>query len=529
MASGCCPSSITLPTLSSPVEGSDLPMPYLIGCDVGTTNLKVVLYDVEQRVYRVFSCPTRTYYPRQGWAEYHADEIWADLVGLLHRAVRQLSDPAAVKGVAVASMGEAGLLIDAQGQPLTPIIAWFDCRTEAQSQWWKENVGQTKVYTITGHPIHPSFGVNKLMWLRDYSPTTYSKAAHWLSVEDFVLYRLSGMLATDYSIASRTMAFDIAAHQWSGFLLEQAGISQDLMTPALPGGTAIGTVTKRSAQETGLPRGTPVATGGHDHICASFAVGAHKSGSLLDSTGTSESLILTVSEMLHSPEMCRYNFAQECHVVEDRYAVLAGFPVAGYGIEWLNRVMEHGEVTRDYGLAEAAQAPPGAEGLFFLPHLRGSGSPTFDPFCRGAVIGLRPVHSRGHLLRAAVEGVCYELKSNLLALESAVGSPVEVIYATGKVTQNDLWLQTKADVTGKRLRVPQLSETAGLGAALLAGLGAGVFATPEEAVASLEVKCREVEPHADRVAFYQTQYEVFYSRIYPALKDLYHTLGADNV
>jgi len=130
---------------------------------------------------------------------------------------------------------------------------------------------------------------------------------------------------------------------------------------------------------------------------------------------------------------------------------------------------------------------------------------------------------RGHLLRAGVEGVCYELKSNLLALETAAGRRVEAIYATGKVTQNDLWLQAKADITGKRLHVPQLPEAAGLGAALLAGLAAGVYATPEEAVSSLAAKCLEVEPHAERGAFYQAQYEAFYSKIYPALKDLYQT------
>jgi xylulokinase len=266
-----------------------------------------------------------------------------------------------------------------------------------------------------------------------------------------------------------------------------------------------------------------VATGGHDHICASFAVGAHQPGTLLDSTGTSASLILTVSEVLRSPDMVRCNFAQECHVVGERYAVLAGFPVAGYAVEWLNRVLEHGGVAPDYGLAEAAQTPPGAEGLFFLPHLRGSGSPSFDPLCRGALIGLSPAHGRGHLLRASVEGVCYELKSNLLALETAAGRRVEAIYATGKVTQSDLWLQTKADITGKRLYVPQVPEAAGLGAALLAGLAAGVYATPEEAASSLNAKCLEVEPHAERGAFYQAQYDSFYSRIYPALKDLYQT------
>ena len=496
-------------------------MSYLIGLDVGSTNLKAILVDAERGAESVFSCPTRTHYPRPGWAEYDANEIWADLAGLLRQAVRTVPDPSAIRGIAVASMGEAGLLADRHGQPLTPIIAWFDGRTEAQSRWWEENVGPEEVHAITGHPIHPSFGINKLIWLREHAPGAFSEAAHWFSVEDFVLYRLSGEAATDYSAASRTMAFDIRAHHWSGKLLDRAQIPLRLMSPAFPGGTAIGRVTEQAAEETGLAPGVPVSTGGHDQICASFAVGAFEPGCLLDSTGTSESQVLTVAEALPSPELMRANLEQECHVVAGRYAVLAHFPVAGFALEWLNRLLEHGQTMPDYGLAEAAGVAPGAEGLFFLPHLRGSGSPSFDPLCRGAFIGLSPAHGRGHLLRAAVEGVCYEIRANILTLERIAGCDLQKIYAAGKVTRSDLWLRIKADVTGKSLHVPRLAETAGLGAALLAGLGAGLFATPQDAVESLHADWTVVEPQPEQAAFYQAQYSAVYSKIYPALRDLF--------
>ena len=496
-------------------------MSYLIGLDVGSTNLKVILYDVDRRAETVFSCATRTHYPRPGWAEYDAGEIWADLAGLLRQAAQTVSDPSAVQGIAVASMGEAGLLVDKQGRPLTPIIAWFDGRTEAQSRWWEDNVGPEEVYASTGHPIHPSFGINKLMWLREHAPDAYTDAAYWFSVEDFILYRLCGVAATDYSAASRTMAFDIRAHQWSGSLLDRARIPLRLMPPAFLGGTAIGQLTEQAAEETGLGKGVRVIAGGHDQMCASFAVGAFEPGHLLDSTGTSESLVLTVADALPTPEMMRHNLAQECHVVRDRYAILAHFPVAGFAVEWLNRLFEHGTTMPDYGLAEAARVAPGAEGLFFLPHLRGSGSPSFDPLCRGAFIGLAPVHGRGHLLRAAVEGVCYEIKANILMLEAAVSCGVQKTYAAGRVTESDLWLRIKADVTGNRLYVPRLAEMAGLGAALLAGLGAGLFATPKDAVESLQADWAVVEPQPERAAFYEAQYSAVYSKIYPALRDLF--------
>ncbi|MBM4431312.1 MAG: hypothetical protein FJ026_13365, partial [Chloroflexi bacterium] len=456
---------------------------------------------------------------------YDGKELWSDMAALLSKAVGEQPDGATVKGISVASMGEAGLLVDAQGRALSPMIAWFDTRTQAQTDWWRKHVGQEQVYAVTGHPIHPSFGVNKLMWLRDNYPEAYSQAAHWLSAEDWILYRLSGVAATDYSIASRTMVFDVRSHTWSLPLLEKAGLRPSLMPPAYSGGTMVGTVTPQAAKVTGLAAGTPVVTGGHDHICASFAVGAFQPGALMDSTGTSESLILTTDQVITSAEMCRQNFAQECHVVGDRYGVLAGFPVSGYTVEWVNRLIEHGEVAADLGLAEAATAPPGCDGLFFLPHLRGSGSPSFDPSCRGALVGLTAEHGRAHLLRAAIEGACYELKANILALESAMGIEVLGVFAVGKVTQSELWLRSKADVTGKQLTVPRVPEAAGMGAALLAGLGAGLFRSPQEAVAFLEAPCAQVTPDAALAHFYRRQYETVYSRIYPALKELYHQLA----
>jgi xylulokinase len=494
---------------------------FLIGLDIGTTNLKAVVYDVARRSQTVYSCPTRTRYPRPGWAEYDPGEMWKDVAGILRDGIRTLPDPAAIRGIAVASMGEAGLLVDLRGTPLTPIIAWFDDRTEPQVRWWGQKVGEETVYEITGQPLHPSFGINKLMWLRDNEPEAYRRAAHWLSVSDWITYRLSGVVATDYSIASRTMAFAIETHAWSGLLLEKAGIDPRLMPPAWCGGTLVGQVTPRAAEQSRLPAGVPVVTGGHDHICASLAAGACTPGSLMDSTGTSESLILTSDHVEHRPEMRRQKLAQECHVVDGRYAILAGFQVAGFAIEWVNRLLEHGECLPDLGLEEAARVPPGAEGLFFMPHLRGSGSPTLDPDCRGAIVGIGPAHQKAHLLRAAIEGVCYELLSNIIAIESTVGIPIEKVYAVGKATQSPLWLQIKADVSGRRIVAPEISEMTGLGAALLAGLGAGVFGTPEEAVRSLGTVHREVLPEEKRAGFYRQQYDRVYNKIYPALREVH--------
>jgi xylulokinase len=497
----------------------------LIGLDIGTTNLKAVFYDVERHAQIVESCPTRTIAPRPGWAEYDPREMWESVAGLLRSGMKAIPGPAEITAIAVASMGEAGLIIDAQGNPLSPIIAWFDARTGPQGEWWQRNVGEETVYDITGQPLHPMFGINKLMWLRDNAPEDYGRARHWLSVSDWILYRLSAVVATDYSVASRTMAFDIEAHRWSEKLLAAARIDPRLMPAACCGGTAIGAVTPRAAAQTGLPAGTPVVTGGHDHLCASLAVGAHAPGGLMDSTGTGESIVLTSPCVQRAPHLRRQKLAQECHVVDGRYVILAGFTVAGYAVEWVSRLLEHGEAAPDFGLEGAAGVPPGSGGLFFMPHLRGSGSPTMNLDCRGAFLGVGAHHGGAHLVRAAIEGVCYELKSNLRVLESAAGASIERVIAVGKVTASPLWLQVKADISGKTIVVPEISEMTGVGAALLAGLGTGVFSTPEDAVRSLGTTHRVVAPIPENTALYDTLYESVYSRIYAALEDLHRTMA----
>src|SRR5437899_7392490 len=268
---------------------------YLVGIDVGTTNTKTVIFDIETgRICAVGSSRTITRHPLPEWSEFDAEYVWGTVLKSIQTAIQQCDRPERIRAISVASMGESAFPVDADGNVLHAAIAWYDQRTVAEAQWWENIAGRERIFTITGHIPRPTYGVNKLLWLRNHVPQVVDRIHYWLSVEDFVLWKLSGSFATDYSIASRTMLFDQRTLSWSEPLLQQAGLPAAWFSPAFPSGTAIGTVGKEVAEKTGLPQQAIVSTGGHDHLCGALATGVTREGHLLESIGTA-SVIMAVS------------------------------------------------------------------------------------------------------------------------------------------------------------------------------------------------------------------------------------------
>src|SRR5689334_5788384 len=268
----------------------------LLGIDVGTTNCKALIFDTAGVQRAAASTPTPVNYPRPGWAEHDPEALWQAVVTVMRRALGQV-DPACVRGVAVASMAEAGLLLDAAGQPLTSLIAWYDSRSDPLFRRWREQFGDEHFLPIAGNRPNPVFGAFKLQWLRDNRPVAYAAAARWLHVADYIAFRLCGIMATDYSLATRTMLFDLPNLCWSDTLIAAAGLRADLLPTAVPAGTQLGGVTPAAAIATGLPAGVAVGCGGHDHICGALAAGADQEGVGLDSMGTAEPAFLTLDTL----------------------------------------------------------------------------------------------------------------------------------------------------------------------------------------------------------------------------------------
>ncbi len=492
---------------------------YLVGIDVGTTNTKAVIFDVDTgQVRAIGSSRTITRHPIMEWSEFDADDLWQTVLESIHAAIQQCDQPDRIRAISVASMGESGFPLDAKGNVLYPAIAWHDQRTNAEAQWWKDTLGTKRVFDITGQLPLPMFGVNKLLWLRNHEPQIFERIQHWLSIEDFVLWKLSGSFATDYSIASRTMLFDQRTLEWSVPLLRHSSLPRDWFPRALPSGTSVGMIRKDVAAQTGLPLQTLVCTGGHDHFCGSLAAGVTHSGQLLESMGTA-SVLLTLSDMFEpGPELLDAGCTSYAYVIPSTYATMGMLNFAGGSLEWIVKLL-YGQGQQEnvssavyaQALREAAEIPPGSHGATILPYFLGAGTPYKHSPALGTILGLTPNHGRPELVRALMEGLAFWLRDNIVKLCSLGLAPsTPEIIVVGGTAQATPFLQIKADITGSPIKAPQITEAAATGAALLAGMGANIFRSSTEAASSVQHTVQTFEPNARAVETYNTVYTQTY-------------------
>ncbi|MSP13494.1 MAG: carbohydrate kinase [Chloroflexi bacterium] len=498
--------------------------PLLAGVDVGTTTIKAVIYNLQGQAVAQSRVRTRTYYPQPSWAYYEPEELWQQVATVLREAVAQIADSHRIVSVAIASMAEAAVPLDDQNRPTYHAIAWFDQRPQAQAQWLNQTIGRDRIFEITGLPLQPIFGLCKLLWLKETHPEAYARTARWLNLADYIAFRLCGVAATDYSLGTRTMAMNLHDLKWSEELLGQAGISVSIFPPLAPSGTLLGHVTADGARDTGLSSATQVSAGGHDHICGALAVGVTQPGILLNSLGTAEAVFLPLDRPLTDPQVGRQSYAQGAHVVPDHYYILGGLHTSGASIEWMREILGK-DIEYQTLIAEAAEVPPGSLGTFFLPYLRMGNPPHEDPWARGAFIGLNTDVKRGALFRAVLEGLAMGSRDTMEPLFQYSGvAPLQTIYAVGGGTRNELLMQIKAAVLNKQITIPAVEEATALGAALLGGLGAGIYPTVSAALAGLQYTQRVIEPDPTLVDLYETCFRQVFQKIHPTLRSLHHTI-----
>jgi xylulokinase len=499
-------------------------MSYLLGIDAGTTSIKAWLYDAQSgRPIAGAARPTPVAVPQPGWAEHDPEALWRATADCIREALGQAPAARPIAALAIASMAEAGVLLDEHGTPLYPIVAYYDPRTAPYVAWWRARIDPAALHAISGQVLRPVFGALKLLWLRDSYPELFIRGRRWLSVGDYLVRRLAGVDATDRSLASRTMLFDQRSGHWSSELLDIAGVAADLFPPVYPSGTLVGQVTDRAAAQTGLAAGTPVATGGHDHLCGGLAVGVVEPKQALVSLGTAAA-VLAPSAQFHGDGLV---FAQglSCYsyVLGERYVVQGGLSTAGSALAWLARLLRGAARPEDYAALEdaATLSPPGARGLVCLPHLRGSGTPERDTASRAAFVGLHETHGPGDMWRALTESLAGWARQNLEAIEAATGRPIESLKLIGGSARGALLPQALADITGRAVALPEVAEAGAMGAALLAGHAVGIHmpGAPET---------RVVAPDLRRAAWYDRWYEQVFVRLYHTLRPLNHALGELN-
>ena len=498
--------------------------PLLCGIDAGTSQVRALVFELDGTLVAAASEPTpiRALGPDQ--AELDAEGLWEAIVSVLRRVVAELPDPKAIRGIAVASVGEAGVLMDAGGHALAPIIAWYDTRTTDELEWLLATVGFEPLHRITGLCADPTFSLLKLLWYQRQRPELFARAEAWLNVGDYLAWRLCGERATDVSLASRTLLLDLEQRQWSGSLLDAAELPASLLPALRPNGSAIGTIRPEIAAATGLPPDCVIGVGGHDHVCGMLAAGADAPGVLLDSLGTAEALTMVRDRPLDDSAVGWDGFNQGAFDAgRPLYYVFGGLPTAAASVEWFRGL--HGGVDHATLIAEAEAAGSEPENVLFLPHLR-LGSPPFpDPVARGAFLGLSSATSRATLFRAVLEGIALDGGNMLKAMLGHLGAgPPERILAIGGSTRNQLLMRLKASVYGAPLAVMDLADTTCLGAALLGGMAAGLFRDIEEARRELRVPVRVVEPDPAWSEDHRQRRQTTYAAAYAALRPLHARL-----
>ncbi|MDR0652263.1 MAG: hypothetical protein LBG12_03045 [Synergistaceae bacterium] len=498
-------------------------MKTLLGLDIGSTNIKAAVYDENGRMLGVGTRPTpyRPDVANSDWVMYDPSEIWDCARAVIKEA--QSGVPKA-EAIAVTGLGMDAVPVSEAGEVLYHFISWRCRRTEQQFHRLLELHDRYWYFSKSGKQPFPYDTVNRVCWVRDEHPDIYKRAYKWLTIEDFVNWKLSGVLATDFSMANCTSLLDSASRDWSDELLEAAGIDRSKMPEIRPAGTVLGQVKPEIASSLGLKEGIPLVTGGHDYHCASLACNALTPEKLLISTGSFDCLTSTCDKAITSKAACDAGMSCECHVARDKYCLLATM-LSGAVLEWWKDNFE----ARNFAeggwskLMEDAAAAKG--GLYFLPHVFGCESPVADTRSRGTFLGIHQLTTQGDFLLSVLEGLSFQLRWIIDEMESATGNRYAEIIAVGGATRNKFWMQNKADILGRDFNVPvDLDEAACLGAALLAGVGAGVYANDADAASRTYKAGDAYKPDMAKHEAYNARYEIFRS-IYPSVHGLNHRIA----
>jgi sugar (pentulose or hexulose) kinase len=500
-------------------------MAKLLGIDIGTTNSKAGLFDEDGKMIAVASRPTVAHRSEEGYSYYDPEQMWETLASAICEVMEHAS-PEEVGAVGIASMAESGLLVDRKsGSPRSVFMPWFDTVSAPQAERMAKAGDAYELFRRTGLRGSFKLGLAKLLWIQDRDPDALRDSV-WLSASGYIAYRLTGAMASDYSLAARTYAFRIDRKEWDAEWLSQFGLSPALFPDALPGGEIVGRTADSVSGMTGLAAGTPVAIAGHDHVAAALAVGAIAPGVVYDSMGTAETLVGTFQERPLGKAEFASGMSYGCHIASGRYFWMGGNSSSGGSIEWLRGLLADDALSYESLFALLSETESGPSGILFYPYLTGSGAPAPDSRVKAAYIGLTKSHGKADLIKAALEGTAYQLESIRRSAEEIAGESIDKMAVVGGGTRLPLWLQIKADILGCSLELPPVSEATLLGAAMAAGIGSGIYAGAEEAVQATSrsrQQSRLVTPDSARHAAYRKWYEEGYMALQEPMRHFYQS------
>src|SRR5437764_1444984 len=494
----------------------------LLGIDVGTGGTRAVVVDERGGVLASATAEHAPFAsPQTGWAEQDPRDWWRATV----EAVRAALARSEVGGEEIACVGFSGqmhgaVLLDGEGEVLRPALIWCDQRTDAQCRAITERVGAARLIELTLNPALTNFTLTKMLWVREHEPGLWARVRTVLLPKDYARFRLTGERATDVADASGTLLFDVAGRRWSDAMLDAAEIDKALLPTAFESTEITGRVSAEGAEATGLREGTPVVAGAGDQAAGAVGMGIVRPGAVSATIGTSGVVFAATDRPALDKRGRVHTF---CHAVPGRWHVMGVTQAAGLSLRWFRdrfgvSGVSNAEGRDPYDLLceEASVAPPGSDGVLWAPYLMGERTPHLDPHARAALVGLATSHTRAHVVRAILEGVAFSLRDTLTIFDE-MSVPVETIRLGGGGARSHLWRQIQADVYGRAVEILAAEEGAAYGAALLAGVGVGVWPSVDDACAQSVRVAARVEPDADASALMNTRYASFRA-LYPALR-----------
>lgn len=507
----------------------------LLGIDTGTGGTRAVLIDGAGKVVgsaTVEHAPISSQHP--GWAEQHPDDWW-------RATCRAIPDCLSRAGVAAADVEAIGLtgqmhglvLLDQDGKVLRPSLIWCDQRTGAECAAITEKIGAKRLIALTANPALTGFTLPKIWWVQKHEPDIWSRVRSIMLPKDYVRFRITGARAIDVADASGTLILDVVHRKWSAPMMEASGLREELLPRVFESPEVASRVSEEGARATGLRAGIPVVAGAGDQAAGAVGMGIVRPGAVSATIGTSGVVFAATASPFLDPHGRIHTF---CHAVPNRWHVMGVTQAAGYSLRWFRDQFganpDTGVTSANAALRdpydrlsdEAAQTPPGADGVLWAPYLMGERTPYLDPQARGALVGLTSTHTRGHVIRAILEGVAFSLRDTL-TIFSELKLPVESIRLGGGGARGPLWQQIQADVYGLTVDLVEAEEGPAYGAALLAGVGLGAWASVEEACEKCVRVAKRISPQDSRVAMMNKRYAEF-RKLYPALRDVMHDLAS---
>jgi xylulokinase len=461
--------------------------------------------------------------PEIGWAEQHPEDWWRACCVAIPKAIERGGlRPDDIACIGFSGQMHGAVLLDEQGKVVRPALIWCDVRTNRQCRELTEKIGAAHLIHATCNPALVNFTLSKLMWVREHAPENWKRVRSIMLPKDYVRFRMTGERATDVADASGTLLLDVAHRRWSKLMIEAAAMDERSLPTLFESPDVCGTVSAEGARATGLRQGTSVVAGAGDQAAGAVGMGIVAPGTVSTTIGTSGVVFAATDRPALEPGGRLHTF---CHAIPGRWHAMGVTQAAGLSLRWFRDQFGLGADQKDKKdpyerlTAEAAKVPPGCQGLLWTPYLMGERTPHLDPDARGALVGLTATHTRAHVIRAILEGVAFSLRDTFTLFDE-MKLAVNRIRLGGGGARSSLWRQIQADVYGHEVEIVEAEEGAAYGAAILAGVGAGMWKSVDEACSAVVRVAQTVQPEPDAVKVMNASYAA-YRRVYPATKSIF--------